>query len=368
MNPNAHRLHDYLLQHHTDGLVVQTQEEMAQGLGMPQRTVSDALSRLKEAGCAHRNGNGKWQVGMPRQMQGEDLSGSNLAGLNLSGCDLRGADLSGADLRSCILNGADLSWAHLTDTLLGETVWKKNRACFADFSGADLTKANLSSGIFTRARFHHAHIEEFDGAEFDGTDLLDLKGIANNHTIVAALVMSLLPSREGRVVGSRIETKRVGCWQECITDVGGFFPDIFLAWHQAWDDLYGAGKLDFHAYLQFKLESLAMRYRLEGRDTDEIMWPLADQAPSKRWHWYFLWQTREGLHRGLRFSGVKREEMEEETGSIKEADWERDVKAELRPDGPPDMPADKRRDLDNALGKASIPSVEQLAVLLKEAA
>ena len=60
--------------------------------------------------------------------------------------------------------------------------------------------------------------------------------------------------------------------------------------------------------------------------------------------------------------------MEEETGSIKEADWERDVKEELRPDGPPDMPADKRRDLDNALGKASIPSVEQLAVLLKEAA
>lgn len=121
-----------------------------------------------------------------RNLRNADFSGSTLIGANFSGADLRGATLDDALLVGSHFYKANLSGSSIRRAVLdGSTVCPEqvDRACIADFSGANLQGASLIAATLDGADFTAVDLSQSDlfissmakgkfvGAYFDGSYL-----------------------------------------------------------------------------------------------------------------------------------------------------------------------------------------------------
>lgn len=97
-------------------------------------------------------------------LRGRDFSGADWRGANLCWADLRGATLRGSDLRGASLIGANLAHADLRDAKL-----TRAETAEADFAFVQAKDADFS------------HAVSFDPKRFRGANLLNAKGIPDEH-------------------------------------------------------------------------------------------------------------------------------------------------------------------------------------------
>jgi len=363
----------------------------------PTRTFYWALERLEKEGRIERS-YGKVRVGLPRNLRGVDLSNQNWQGARLRGADLSGATLRGINLSQANLQGANLQRATLTGSQLQNANLKGCHAEEARFHACDLRKANLRKARLTEAeliecdlreanitaaRLYRARLEKLDvrgcqvAAYLDGeehwsavqlvdTNPYDFRQVQYNHTLFAKILFDLVPSPPGRLVAARTEAVQFGCYQAILEDVLLSFPQTWVTTLRLLNERYQEGQLDWAMHFFFQLESLILRYRLEGRDYDEILWHLSLQCPDRVLSLSLQANLSTVLPKGLSGLGLSPQQLTRATGGM----WRRDKWGEnrsaFRPTAPPDWSNQQRSAALTALDSMPL-SLESLTELLQQA-
>ena len=163
----------------------------ANGVTLPYYVEHFVLTDFAGADLQGTNMSGAWfnetyPEGMEKEIGVEfivSFRNANLSGANLTGAFLSMADFGEADLSSAILTDTDIcfanfSGARMTRTQLTELIEKGGEEVFADFSRADLTHALMENSClvfceFNDAKLNHANCArtDFSHSQFHGADL-----------------------------------------------------------------------------------------------------------------------------------------------------------------------------------------------------